>query len=107
MRQFDPGDVLAFVFEHTDVTREAVEACLAIEDECLAAKGILWSPAGEEWTFRLYSDAKRLVLATGERLVDTLVLAKGCGRLAGVPEDVAHAVYTAEAVFVGAGEGPK
>lgn len=100
MRQFDPADVVAYVLGHTDATREEVEACLAIEDEYLAAKGILWSPVGEERTFRFYSDAERLVLAMGERLVDTLVLARDCARLAGVPEDVAWAVFLAETEFV-------
>ncbi len=96
MRQIDPRDVLAFVMEHTDATREQAEACLAIQDEFMVAVGIMYSPVGEEWPFRFYSEAEREALAGHGKVVDTLVLARDCVRLAGVPEEVAHAVYLAE-----------
>jgi hypothetical protein len=39
-------------------------------------------------------------LAGHGNYVDTLVLARDCVRLAGVPEEVAHAVYGAELDYV-------
>ena len=100
MRQIDPSDVLAYVMEHTDATREQAEACLAIQDEYMVAVGIVYSPAGGGWPFRYYSEAEREALAARGRVVDTLVLARDCVRLAGVREDVAHAVYAAEIEYV-------
>lgn len=100
MRQIDPSDVVAYVMEHTDVTREQAEACLAIQDEFMVAVGIMWSQEGEEWPFRFYSEAEREALAGSRKIVDTLKLARDCVRLAGVPEAVAHAVYAAELEYV-------
>ena len=54
MRQVDPSDVLAYVMEHTDATREQAEACLAIQDGFMVAVGIMYSPVGEQWPFRYY-----------------------------------------------------
>lgn len=101
MRQIDPSDVLAYVLEHTDATREQAEACLAIQDEFMVAVGIMYSPTGEQWPFRYYSEAERAELAGHGKFVDTLVLAQDCARLAGVPEGVVHAVYAAETEYVG------
>lgn len=100
MRLIDPSNVLAFVMEHTHATREQAEACLAIQDEFMVAVGIMYSPIGEEWPFRYHSDAEREALAGHGNYVDTLVLAHDCVRLAGVPEEVAHAVYGAELDYV-------
>lgn len=100
MRQIDPSDVLAYVMEHTDATREQAEACLAIEDEFMVAVGIMYSPTGEQWPFRYYSEAERAALADQGKTLDTLVLARDCVRLAGVPEEIAHAVYIAETEYV-------
>ncbi|MFN8017619.1 MAG: hypothetical protein U0P45_05805 [Acidimicrobiales bacterium] len=96
----DPSDVLAYVLEHTDATREQAEACLAIEEEFMAAVGIIYSPVGEEWPFRYYSEAERATLTDRGTVVDTLLLARDCVRLAGVPEEIAHAVYIAETEYV-------
>lgn len=109
MRQINPSDVLAFVMEHTDATREQAEACLAIQDEFMVAVGIMYSPVGVEWPFRFYPEAEREALAGHGKLVDTLVLAHDCVRLAGVPEEVAHAVYLAELDYMMSrwpGQGP-
>lgn len=100
VRQIDPSNVLAYVMEHTDATREQAEACLAIQAEYMVAVGIMYSPVGEEWPFQYYSEAEREALPGRGRVVDTLALARDCVRLAGVPEEVAHAVYAAETEFV-------
>ena len=72
VRQIDPSNVLAYVMEHTDATREQAEACLAIQAEYMVAVGIMYSPVGEEWPFRYYSEAEREALPGRGRVVDTL-----------------------------------
>jgi hypothetical protein len=60
----------------------------------------MWSLDGEEWRFRFYPEAEREALAGHGIFVDTLVPARDCVRLAGVPEEVAHAVYAAETDYL-------
>ncbi len=87
--------LIAWVAEHTTLSRTTIVSVLAVEQEFMAAVGILTGP--EPYPFHFY-DPEDLI---GEqREVDTLRLAQDAERFLGVSVEDAHAVFGAECEYL-------
>lgn len=104
--EVNDGDMAARIAEHVDATGEQVATCLTIEEEFMAAVGIMRTEANDPWPYRYYPLAERLAMVGAPQVVDTKVLGEDCERLAGVPAAIAWEVYVVESALL-CGEDPR